>query len=402
MKKIIALLLALVMVLSLAACAAKDNTADDKAEESKPAADETAKEEEAKEEETKEETPAEDTKTEEPAETTDDAAMSVAFITDVGNIDDHSFNQYSYEGVTKFCEANGLKSDYYKPAEDTDQAREDAIGQAIKDGYSTIVMAGYLFGPAVAASAEANPDVNFLALDVTTGDLGTETCPANVALICYQEEQAGYLAGYAAVKDGYKQLGFLGGIDVPAVVRYGYGFVQGADAAAKEMDINDVTINYWYSGSFSPNDEIASKMDSWYVGGTEVVFACGGGIYLSCQSAAEANGAKMIGVDVDQSNISECIITSAMKALSNSVQLALGELKDNNMVWPEAYAGTCQYLGAKDDCVGLPIESSRFTTFTADEYNTLFAALVDGSLVVDNNSDPATHPETTNVTVDWQ
>ena len=385
MKKIIALLLALVMVLSLAACAAKDNTADDKAEESKPAADETAKEEEAKEE-----TPAEDTKTEEPAETTDDAAMSVAFITDVGNIDDHSFNQYSYEGVTKFCEANGLKSDYYKPAEDTDQAREDAIGQAIKDGYSTIVMAGYLFGPAVAASAEANPDVNFLALDVTTGDLGTETCPANVALICYQEEQAGYLAGYAAVKDGYKQLGFLGGIDVPAVVRYGYGFVQGADAAAKEMDINDVTINYWYSGSFSPND------------GTEVGFACGGGIYLSCQSAAEANGAKMIGVDVDQSNISECIITSAMKALSNSVQLALGELKDNNMVWPEAYAGTCQYLGAKDDCVGLPIESSRFTTFTADEYNTLFAALVDGSLVVDNNSDPATHPETTNVTVDWQ
>ena len=96
MKKIIALLLALVMVLSLAACAAKDNTADDKAEESKPAADETAKEEEAKEE-----TPAEDTKTEEPAETTDDAAMSVAFITDVGNIDDHSFNQYSYEGVTE-------------------------------------------------------------------------------------------------------------------------------------------------------------------------------------------------------------------------------------------------------------------------------------------------------------
>jgi len=143
-------------------------------------------------------------------------------------------------------------------------------------------------------------------------------------------------------------------------------------------------------------------MDSWYVEGTEVVFACGGGIYQSCQTAAESNGGKMIGVDVDQSNISDCIITSAMKALSNSVQLALGEAMDNGWTWPEAYAGTCQYLGAAEDCVGLPMETSQFNTFTAEEYDALFASLADGSLTVDDNSDPATHPETTAVTVDWQ
>ena len=404
MKKIIALLLALVMVLSLVACASK--TAEEPAAE-EPAAEEPAAEEPAAEEPAEEpaaeEPAAEEPAAEEPAE--EPAAggdMKVAFVTDVGNIDDHSFNQYSYEGVTKFCEANGLAYDYYKPAEDTDQAREDAIAQAINDGYNTVVMAGFLFGPAVAHAAEANPDVLFLALDVTTGDLKVDTCPANIALICYQEEQAGYLAGYAAVKEGYKELGFLGGIDVPAVVRYGYGFVQGADAAAAELGVTDVNIKYWYSGSFTPNDEIAARMDSWYVDGTEVVFACGGGIYLSCLSAADANDGLMIGVDVDQSNESERIITSAMKALSNSVQLALGEAQANGWTWPEAYAGTCQYLGAADDCVGLPMESTNIDGFSAEDYAALFASLKDGSLVVDNNSDPATHPETTNVTVDWQ
>ncbi|MFR8334795.1 MAG: BMP family lipoprotein [Oscillospiraceae bacterium] len=189
---------------------------------------------------------------------------------------------------------------------------------------------------------------------MTEGDLKSDTVPFNIALICYQEEQAGYLAGYAAVQEGYKELGFLGGIDVPAVVRYGYGFIMGADKAAQELNLTDVNIKYWYSGSFQPNDDIATKMDNWYVGGTEVVFACGGGIYLSCQSAAEANDGKMIGVDVDQSNVSDRIITSAMKALSNSVVKALTDASANGWTWPQNYAGVCQYLGAADNCVGLP------------------------------------------------
>lgn len=329
-------------------------------------------------------------------------AKKIAFVTDVGNIDDHSFNQYSYEGVTRFAEANGFDCNYYKPAGDTDQDRLDAINQAVTDGYSVVVMAGYLFGPAVATAAEQNPDALFLALDVTTGDLGVDTAPDNLALICYQEEQAGYLAGYAAVKDGYKELGFLGGIDVPAVIRYGYGFVQGADAAAEEMGVTDVNIKYWYSGSFTASDDIATKMDAWYVEGTELVFACGGSIYTSCLSAADANDGKMIGVDVDQSNESDRIITSAMKALSNSVVLALTEAGNNSWAWPAAYAGQCQYLGAADDCVGLPMENSKFENFTQEEYDALFQSMADGSLVVDNSSDAAVKPETTNVTVDWQ
>lgn len=391
MKKLVALLLALAMVACLfAGCASND----------KETTTETPTE-------TTTEPATEPTATSETTESTDDTvgtvdpSMKVAFVTDVGNIDDHSFNQYTYEGITTFAEENSVDCTYYKPAEDTDQARIDAINQAIADGYNTVVMAGYLFGPATASCAAEHPEVNFLALDVSAGDLGTDTIPSNVSLIVYKEEQAGYLAGYAAVKAGYTELGFLGGMSVPAVVRYGYGFVQGADAAAVEDNV-DVNIKYWYSGSFGPTDEIAAKMDSWYTEGTEVVFACGGGIYLSCQSAAEANEGLMIGVDVDQSNVSDTIITSAMKALSNSVRMALTAVGTNGLVWPEAYAGTCQSLGAKEDCVGLPMESSKLGDFDEAAYETLFQQIVDGTITIDDTSDPEKHPTTQKVVVDWQ
>ena len=340
-------------------------------------------------------------------EATSEAAASgsktdVAFVTDVGNIDDQSFNQYTWQGVQDFCSANSLNANYYRPTEDSDAARLEQMDNAVNDGAKAVVVAGYLFGSSIAEAQAKYPDVEFLALDVSTVDLG-DTAPAeNTALITYKEEQAGYLAGYAAVYDGYKELGFLGGIDVPAVIRYGYGFIQGADKAAQELGVTDVNIKYWYSGSFEANDDIATKMDNWYVGGTEVVFACGGGIYLSCLSAADANDGKMIGVDVDQSNVSERIITSAMKALSNSVVKALTDASANGWTWPTEYAGVCQYLGAADDCVGLPMETSQFTTFTQEQYDALFQSMADGTLVVDNNSDPDTKPETTNVTVDYQ
>lgn len=340
-------------------------------------------------------------------EATSEAAASgsktdVAFVTDVGNIDDQSFNQYTWQGVQDFCSANSLNANYYRPTEDSDAARLEQMDNAVNDGAKAVVVAGYLFGSSIAEAQAKYPDVEFLALDVSTVDLG-DTAPAeNTALITYKEEQAGYLAGYAAVQEGYKELGFLGGIDVPAVIRYGYGFIMGADKAAQELNLTDVNIKYWYSGSFQPNDDIATKMDNWYVGGTEVVFACGGGIYLSCLSAAESNDGKMIGVDVDQSNVSDRIITSAMKALSNSVVKALTDASANDWTWPESYAGVCQYLGAADDCVGLPMETSQFTKFTQEQYDTLFQAMADGSLVVDNNSSADVKPVTTNVTVDYQ
>ena len=376
-KRIISLVLAATMVFSLAACGGGGS------------ADSSGTQDGGS-----------DAATESDAGSGSGSTTDIAFVTDVGNIDDHSFNQYSWAGVQQFASDNGLSANYYQPSEDSDAARLEQMDNAVADGAKVVVMAGYLFAGSLAEAQDKYPDVSFIALDVSTGDL--ENPGSNTALITYQEEQAGYLAGYAAVTDGYKELGFLGGMDVPAVVRYGYGFVQGAEQAAKDNGIDGVNVKYWYCGGFAPTDDIKAKMDSWYSEGTEVVFACGGGIYLSAVAAAEANNGKVIGVDVDQSADSDLIITSAMKALSNSVILALQDCQDNGWKFSDAYAGKETKLGAAEDCVGLPMENSKFTSFSQDKYDELFSSLAKGDLVVDNSIDADIAGSVSAISVDVQ
>ena len=376
MKKFLAFVMAASMALSLAACVG-----------STPASSTASTTTEA---------------TSEAAASTSGSKTDVAFVTDVGNIDDQSFNQYTWQGVQDFCSANSLNANYYRPTEDSDAARLEQMDNAVNDGAKAVVVAGYLFGSSIAEAQAKYPDVQFLALDVSTADLGDKAPTSNTALITYKEEQAGYLAGYAAVTDGYKELGFLGGMAVPAVIRYGYGFVQGADAAAKEIGATDVNIKYWYSGGFAATDEVKNKMDGWYSEGTEVVFACGGPVCQSCDAAAQANGGKMIGVDVDQSGRFDTVVTSATKGLAESVNEALTDALNNGWKFTDAYAGKQAVLGAAENCVGLPMSTSKFTKFTQEQYDAMYAAIVDGSLVIDDSFDVDVHPAVTNVTVDYQ
>ncbi len=376
MKKTLAMILALCMVFALCACGAQP--AAQPAEQASQPAEQASQ-------------PAE-----QPAAQSSEASMKVALVTDVGNIDDKSFNQGAWEGVVAFCESKGMKQgdgyDYYRPSEDSTEARVETINTAISNGANVIVCPGYLFEDAIYIVQSENPNVMFLLLDGEphTADYSVYETASNTHNILYQEEQAGFFAGYAAVKDGYKSLGFLGGMAVPAVVRYGYGFVQGANAAAEEMGVADqVSVKYWYCGGFAPSDDIQIKMSGWYTDGTEIVFACGGGIYLSAVAAASAANGKVIGVDVDQSAESETIVTSAMKGLSNSVILALEDLWGNNGVWSADYAGKTAVLGAADECVGLPTAegSWRLSTFTIDEYNALFEQVKNGSITISNATD---------------
>ena len=340
--------------------------------------------------------------TSEAAASTSGSKTDVAFVTDVGNIDDQSFNQYTWQGVQDFCSANSLNANYYRPTEDSDAARLEQMDNAVNDGAKSIVVAGYLFGNAIAEAQEKHPDVQFLALDVSASDLGDKAPTANTALITYKEEQAGYLAGYAAVYDGYKELGFLGGMAVPAVIRYGYGFVQGADAAAQELGQN-VEINYFYGGQFYGDANITSRMEGWYSNGTQVVFACGGGIYTSAVEAALKNNGYVIGVDVDQNYIGangvadgtyayNPFITSAMKGLSEAVNTALSDIEAGD--WSEIAASNGNFGLEDGDYIGLPTadDSWNFETFTKDEYETVKDKIKSGEITVDNNSDDATKP----------
>ena len=387
MKKILALVLALCMVFALCACGNTPADGNKPAEESKaPEAAESS-------------TPA----------APEAPAYKVAMITDYGDITDQSFNQTTYEGCKEFCEANGVEFKYYKPAGDSTAERVAMVDAAVADGYNVVVMPGYAFGETITQVADLYPEVKFIALDVSQGDLGDYQIPENVTCAVYQEELCGYMAGYAAVKLGYTKLGFLGGMAVPAVVRYGYGFVQGADAAATELGA-DVSVNYVYGNQFSGDADITAYMDTWYANGTEVVFACGGGIYISAAEAAAKVGGKVIGVDVDQAPTIDAYgegmtVTSAMKGLAPTVKTILGELILNDN-WAQ-YAGQINTLGlvsgtdVEANYVQIPYESTQWSdTFTKDDYAALVAAMFDGTITVSNDTE--TEPTVQTITVDYQ
>lgn len=390
-KKVLSLVLASSMVVSLAACGSSESTSEATTND---VAAETEKEETA-----------DAAKTEEAAATTNNSDVKIAMITDSGDITDESFNQITWETCVAYGEANGIETEYYKPAEDTDEERINSIDLAIAEGATVVVMPGYLFGPAIAEEQDINPDVTFIAVDVTEGDIvslsgESVALGSNVYICSFQEEQAGYLAGYAAVKDGYTKLGFLGGIAVPAVIRYGYGYVQGINAAAEELGV-DVDVKYYYGGQFYGDDAITARMEGWYADGTEVVFACGGGIYTSAVDAAKEYDGKVIGVDVDQHpTIGDACITSAMKGLSSAVNTALDAYVDGN--WA-SIGGKSEQLGlTQGDYLGLPTDDASwgFTTFTTAEYEEVLAGITDGSITV--SSDTENQPEVSaNVTVTY-
>ena len=336
--------------------------------------------------------------------------MKVAMVTDYGDITDQSFNQTTYEASKSFCEENSIDFTYYKPEGDSTAERVAMIDKAIADGYDVIVMPGYAFGEAIQEECDMYPDTKFVALDVSEADLGGQAAE-NVYSAVYQEELAGYMAGYAAVKLGYTKLGFLGGMAVPAVIRYGYGFVQGADDAAAETGA-EVSINYAYGNQFYGDADITAAMDTWYNGGTEVVFACGGGIFTSAAEAASKEGinGKVIGVDVDQAATIDggygegITVTSAMKGLAATVKTVLGAIKDG--AWGD-YAGQIQNLGLvsenpEENYVQLPIESTQWNDgFTEDDYKALVAKMFAGEIEVSNDTS-AEEPTAETAAVNFQ
>ncbi len=379
-KKVVAALLAGAMVASLAGCGGSSS--------SSSSSDSTA------------------------SSSSDGETMQIAMVTDSGDITDQSFNQTTYETCKAWAEDKGVEFNYYKPESDSDEARNASVDQAVADGANVVVLPGYMFAAAIVDQSEIYPDVKFVALDVSAGDIcekgvgeGYSYNPDdyevsdyyntdNVYCCTYQEELSGYMAGYAAVKLGYKHLGFLGGMSVPAVTRFGYGYVQGADAAAEELGITkDVTVEYVVGGQFYGDADITAAMDTWYKEkGVEVVFACGGGIYTSAVEAAEKEGGMVIGVDSDQSGIigEDITVTSAMKGLAATVNTVLDAIDAGE--WND-YVGKIDNLGfvSGDDpeanYVQLPMDTTQWSdSFTQDDYKALVKKMYDGEIEVSNDT----------------
>lgn len=403
-KKLLALLLCLAMVFGLAACGNSNKPAN-----SQTPAPGTNTETPAPETETPGETEA-DPDAIEDSMTSADSKYQVAFVTDVGQLKDKSFNQGTFDGVKLYAAANGLSYKYYQPAngsEATDDDRYDAMKAAVEGGADVVVCAGYLQEAALKKAAIENPETPFVFIDgyPLTDDAGNTL--SNVAGIAFKEEQAGYLAGYAAVMDGFTKLGFSGGGGGtnPACCRFGYGYVQGANHAAEELGITvDMNYSWQYGSTFSASTDLQTMINGWYVNGTEIVFACGGSMFQSIVAAASANDKFVIGVDVDQSGESEYVVTSAMKGLADAVQWAVAKVYDGTF---DTIGGQQTSLGVADNAVELPTgaDSWRFETFTVEKYESLYQQMVDGTLVVDDdytvmdNAETATNWSNVNVNI---
>ena len=379
MKKSIALLLILMMTLSLAACG---SPAPAPAPSEEPAGETAAAAEGV----------------------SDDGTFELALITDIGTIDDKSFNQGSWEGLRDYAVDNGISHKYYQPSEKSTDAYLSAIELAVRGGAKVIVTPGFLFEEPIFIAQDQYPDTHFILIDgVPHNEDYTEfRTEPNVVGVLYAEEQAGFLAGYAAVKDGSRNLGFMGGMAVPAVVRFGYGFVQGAEHAAQELGLTagEVTINYHYTGGFDATPEVQTLAASWYQSGVDTIFACGGAVGNSVMAAAEQAGAKVIGVDIDQSGESETVITSAMKGLGASVYSTLEAFYAGSFPGGETIV-----MDASNDGVALPMATSRFDSFAQADYDAIFGVLVNdtdgiaGAMLKDTDVDSAGAIPTEIVTV---
>ena len=385
MKKILAIALSLVMVLAMVACG----------EEPAPTPDPGT------------ETPTVITNPDEIADemTSEDGKYEIGFVTDVGQLKDKSFNQGTYDGVKLYAAANGLSYKYYQPANGdkaTDDDRYDAMKAACDNGAKVVVCAGFLQEAALKKAAAEYPDVAFIFIDgypISVDDKVLE----NVAPIAFAEEQSGYLAGYAVVKEGFEKLGFTGGGGGtnPACVRFGYGFVQGANDAAKELGKTvDVNYTWQFGNTFSPSPELMAMVSGWYNAGTEIVFCCGGNMFQSVAQAAAENDGAVVGVDTDQSFESETVVTSATKGLASAVQWALAKVYDGTF---SEIGGNATSLGADNNAVGLPTATWSMQNFTVEEYEALFQKILNGEVTIDNNSEMSNPAEAglTNITVNF-
>ena len=315
--------------------------------------------------------------------TSADGTYELAFVTDVGQLKDKSFNQGTWNGVKAYAVANGLSYKYYQPAngdQATDDDRYDAMKAAVEGGAKVVVCAGFMQEAALTKAATEYPDAKFIFID------GYPIGLDNVAPIAFKEEQSGYFAGYAVVMDGFTKLGFCGGGGGtnPACCRYGYGFAQGAEAAAAELGVEvELKYSWQYGASFSASPELQTMAKGWYETGTEIIFACGGSMFASITAAAAENDGFVVGVDVDQSFESDTVVTSALKGLSNATKWAITKCYDGSFA---DIGGVPTSLGANDDAVGLPTETWSFESYTVEQYEAALEAVKAGELVIDDQA----------------
>ena len=317
----------------------------------------------------------------------EDTGIQVALLTHSPETvrDDGSFNEGAWNGISNFLTSQGLPLtdgvhwQFFSPHAADDAVRLDLIEQAINWGADVLVLPGWQWANAATEAQTVFEDAVFIILDEVPAELNS-----NTIAVTFAEEAAGFLAGYAAVRDGFTELGFMGGISVAPVVRFGHGFLQGAEHAANQMGLEQgaITIMYHYLMQFHPGPEVVTAAGTWFVAGTEIIFAAAGGAGSSVMTAAEANNGFVIGVDSDQSHLSPTVVISAVKALNYAVYDILTAVANDTF-----QGGRHIVYDASLNGVGLSMGSSQLSTFNQTMHDSILSDLVAGRVSVSNSQD---------------
>ena len=315
----------------------------------------------------------------------------IVLLTGNSKVMDESYQQAIYEGIRYYAFSAEKTYSYYSPGGTAESDYEACMDRAIDCGAKLIVCGGWEYDIIIGRYQDRYPDIDFLIVDGEPEDENEEVIPAkeNVHCIYCDCTTAGYLAGYMCVLEGYRKFGFMGGEVMQSVWLYGHGFMKGMDDAAKNLGCADeVSLNYTYTGTWLPDDDIYDKACEWYDDGTEVIFSCGGGIYESILAAAEEKGKYMIGVDVNQNLLSDAVITSAINGVSTGVINALDDYFAYEG-WPDELAGKARTYGSTDRCASLPYDNAswHFKNVTVDDYFKLYSRITTREIIIENSEE---------------
>ncbi len=326
--------------------------------------------------------------------TNGEAKIKVGMMTDSGTIDDKSFNQGTWEGIKRYESENGtIEAQYIKPGGEATQDYLEAADNLLAKGNELIIAPGFKFEEAIGKLQAENPETKFVILD---GEPEGGVAENSVG-IYFAEQEAGFLAGIAAAletKTG--KVGFIGGMVIPAVQKFGYGFVTGVAYANANLGTNVEVADYLYNGTFHDVSGGQAQAGGMYDKGIDIIFVAAGGVgngvIAEGKVRAEAgDDVYVIGVDVDQyedgiiSDGSSVILTSAIKRIDNAAYDKIDELVNGTFT-----GGQVITMDAKNDGVGLPAENPNLSEATQQAADEAFELIKNGTIVVPTELDEVT------------
>lgn len=350
MKKILALLMIAVLTFAAVGCSGGDKTNDDK----KPA-EQTEKENK-----------------------TDDKQLKIAMITDVGGVNDQSFNQSAWEGLQKADKDLGTKSTYQESHQDSDYVPN--LETALDAENDLIWGIGFKLADAVKDAAEENDDIKYAIVDFSYGD----DTPDNAVGVVFKQEQPSFLVGYiAAMMSETGKVGFVGGMESEVISAFDYGYHAGVAYANKVAD-KDVKVLRQYAEAFDDPAKGKAIANSMYQQGADIVFHAAGGSGDGVIEAAKEQDKYAIGVDRDQHDLApDNVITSAMKRVDVGVYNVVKDLKEGKFV-----GGTTVVYGLEEGAVDIaPTSDKHVPKEILDKVEEIKKLIIDGEIKVPVDED---------------